>query len=165
MPRRADLGMRTAYKRPTPPGKTKAARGASDRQVLFAAEYITDFNGSRAARAVGYSPRNAARIAQQLLSSDTVTKLIRELLDKRAQEVAITRKFLEREALEALVSAKRDRSHAAVRGIIELLAKMSGNLVERREIREIKDWADLTEAELAALAAMETAPDGPASKH
>ncbi len=168
MPRRADLATRDAYKKkkkPTPhkrPGRP--ARIPTDRQRVFAAEYVSDFNGARAARAAGYSSRNAARLAQQMLASETVIKLVRDLLDQRAKEVAVTRKFLESEALSALRAAKEDKSHSAVRGLIELLAKMSGNLVERREVREIKDWADLTEAELAALAAMDSAP-APSSTH
>ncbi len=53
--------------------------GLNVRQERFAREYVIDFNGTRAAKAAGYSAKTACEIASQLLSNFKVKKFIDEL--------------------------------------------------------------------------------------
>lgn len=58
----------------------------TSKQELFCQEYVKDFNGSRAARAAGYSEGSAGQIAYDLLQMPKIKRRIRfakqELLDR-----------------------------------------------------------------------------------
>lgn len=47
----------------------------------FCAEYIVDFNGTRAAIRAGYAEKSAAQQASRLLKNDEVSARVRELLE------------------------------------------------------------------------------------
>jgi hypothetical protein len=60
------------------------------------------------------------------------------------------------EAVDLLILAKHTGNLAQVRSALELIGKITGDLVDRKELRVVRSWADLTDAEVAALAAGET---------
>jgi hypothetical protein len=51
-----------------------------------------------------------------------------------------------------MLKAKANGAWAAARGANELLAKLTGHLVERRDLRVIRSIEDLSEEELQLLA-------------
>ena len=51
-----------------------------------------------------------------------------------------------------MLKAKANGAWAAARGGNELLAKLTGHLVERRDLRVIRQMEDLTDDELEVLA-------------
>ena len=52
-----------------------------------------------------------------------------------------------------MLKAKANGAWAAAKGANELLAKLTGHLVERRDLRVIGSVSDLSDEELAAIAA------------
>ncbi len=64
--------------------------------------------------------------------------------------------WLLNEAVDLLILAKHTANLAQVRSALELIGKITGDLVDRKELRVVRSWADLTDAEVAALAAGET---------
>lgn len=59
----------------------------STRVVLFCHEYLIDFNGTRAARAVGYSPAGAHVSASRLLHKPMVRAYLSNLMNERARRL------------------------------------------------------------------------------
>jgi hypothetical protein len=60
------------------------------------------------------------------------------------------------EAVDLLILAKHTANLAQVRSALELIGKITGDLVDRKELRIVRSWSDLTDAEVDALAAGET---------
>ena len=60
------------------------------------------------------------------------------------------------EAVDLLILAKHTGNLAQVRSALELIGKITGDLVDRKELRVVRSWSDLTDAEVDALAAGET---------
>jgi hypothetical protein len=58
-----------------------------------------------------------------------------------------------------MLKAKANGAWAAARGANELLAKLTGHLVERRDLRVIRSFEDLSEEELLMLAGLEKGGD------
>jgi phage terminase small subunit len=56
------------------------------KRQAFVAEYIKDFNATRAARAVGYSPKTARAIGQKLLTFTDVDTAIQAEIKEHAME-------------------------------------------------------------------------------
>ena len=78
----------------------------------------------------------------------------------RATAIAtkVTKAFLVQETLEIVREARAAGArNAALRGL-ELLAKMGGHIVDKRDIRVITSWEDLSDGELRALARPEPPP-------
>jgi hypothetical protein len=59
------------------------------------------------------------------------------------------------EAVDLLTLAKHTGNLAQVRSSLELIGKITGDLVDRKEMRVVRNWADLTDQEIDALAAGE----------
>lgn len=62
----------------------------TDKQQVFAREYLLDLNGTQAAIRAGYSKRSAARIAIVLLQKSHVQASIQAAMDARANRTEIT---------------------------------------------------------------------------
>jgi len=60
------------------------------RYQIFAREYVTDLNGTRAAIAAGYSAKSATSKGSQLLTLVKVQRLIDALKTERAEKLEIT---------------------------------------------------------------------------
>jgi hypothetical protein len=79
----------------------------------------------------------------------------------RATAIAtkVTKAFLVQETLEIVREARAAGArNVALRGL-ELLAKMGGHIVDKRDIRVITSWQDLSDEELRALAGPEPPGD------
>lgn len=61
--------------------------GASDKQKLFAAEYLKDLNATQAAIRAGYSPKTAKAQGSRLLTNVDVAKLVAEENQARLEGV------------------------------------------------------------------------------
>lgn len=72
--------------------KKEAEKEASARERLFVAEYIIDFNATRAARAAGYSKNVAEHQASRLLGNVGVHHAITEALEKKITSLSMERK-------------------------------------------------------------------------
>ena len=67
--------------------------------------------------------------------------------------MGVTKEHLVERILNTVDRAdEADAPGVSLRGV-ELLAKLTGNLIERRETRQVKDWSDLSDEEVRALAA------------
>jgi phage terminase small subunit len=123
------------------------------KQARFAEEYCIDLCATRAAIRAGYSAKTAEQQGYQLLQHPSVQATVEAGMKAKSAETRITRDWIVRRAVAALDAATAARAHSAVTRNIELLAKLHGHMVERRDVRKVTAWADLTDEELAALAA------------
>lgn len=62
----------------------------NDKQLLFCKEYLIDFNGSRAAKAAGYSEKSAPTTANDILNYPYVQKYLTYLISARAKRLEVT---------------------------------------------------------------------------
>jgi phage terminase small subunit len=62
----------------------------TDKQILFANEYIVDFNKTQAAIRAGYSRQTANKIGWENWTKPEIQELIAELIEERAQRTKIT---------------------------------------------------------------------------
>lgn len=81
------------------PGKKKEPTKLNERMWLFAHEYIKDFDGTRAAKAAGYSEKAAYDQGFRLLQYKVVQDAIAELKAKRAERLEIDQDRIVRELL------------------------------------------------------------------
>ena len=68
----------------------KTLRKVNDRERAFCQEYVKDLNGSRAARAAGYSSKGASVRANALLKKSRVKALVAKLIAKQANKLEIS---------------------------------------------------------------------------
>jgi phage terminase small subunit len=68
----------------------KDSSGLNAKQKRFVSEYVVDLNGSRAARASGYSKKNARVIATENLAKPAIKKAVEEAQAKLAAKTEIT---------------------------------------------------------------------------
>jgi phage terminase small subunit len=71
--------------------------GLTDKQKLFAREYLKDLNATQAAIRAGYSVRSAGETGSKLRDDPEVLKLIEELQKERADRLDITTDRIEQE--------------------------------------------------------------------
>lgn len=64
------------------------------KQEIFVKEYIIDFNGSRAARAAGYSKNSAQEIASENLSKPIIQQAIQRELEDRKERIEVSQDFV-----------------------------------------------------------------------
>jgi hypothetical protein len=143
-------------------GSTRNAFRLTPRQTRFVLAYAADANATQAAIAAGYAPANAAIQGNILLDKPHVRDAVQRQMDAVVAVSAITKQTLARVTWELVQECRRDRQrNAAFRGI-ELLAKMHGYIIEKRDIRVVKSWEDLSDEELKALAGpVEPPPEPP----
>lgn len=65
-------------------------RGLTDKQKAFVAEYLVDLNATQAAIRAGYSEKNAARIAVDLLNKNQVSEAIQQAQAHREKRTMVT---------------------------------------------------------------------------
>jgi phage terminase small subunit len=66
------------------------AKNLTKKQAMFAAEYLTDFNATRAAIAAGYSKKTATEQGARLLTNVKVAEQIEKKLGKRLGKLEIS---------------------------------------------------------------------------
>lgn len=62
----------------------------NEKQLLFCKEYLIDFNGSRAAKAAGYSENSAPQTANEILNYPHVQAYLTYLISARAKRLEVT---------------------------------------------------------------------------
>lgn len=70
------------------------ARGLTDKQRIFVAEYIVNLNATKAAIKAGYSQKTASRIGPELLGKTCVQAAIQEALKAREKRTGITADYV-----------------------------------------------------------------------
>lgn len=126
----------------------------SPRQKRFVDEYLVDLNGKAAAIRAGYAAGQSAEVqASRLLSDAKIKAAIAAAGAKTAERTAITKDWVVREAVDTYKQARELDLPAAARGTLELLAKLHGHIIERRDVRVIKGINDLSDEELDAVIA------------
>jgi len=75
------------------------------KQKNFVAEYIIDFNATRAAKAAGYSEKTANRIASQNLTKTGIQKAIAKAMKERNERVKINADYVLLKAKELLLKS------------------------------------------------------------
>ncbi len=119
------------------------------KQQRFACEYLIDLNATQAATRAGYSEKTAPQQGGRLLKNVQVAEAIKEVQAKAANDSEVTLQWLiselqqnHRMALEGTPALDRYgnptghvvRQLAASNKSLELLAKLTGNMVERRDV-------------------------------
>ena len=131
--------------------------GLNDRQHGFVREYLVDGNATKAAIRAGYAPRSAQMQSSKLLSKPMVRQAIAagkvKLNERIIERTAITKQHVIDMAMETVQMAREEREAAAMRGAVELVGKLHGYIVDRKEMRVIREPGDLADEELAALEA------------
>jgi phage terminase small subunit len=70
------------------------AKNLTKKQEFFVAEYMTDFNATRAAIAAGYSEKGAEQTASQLLRNPKVAEEIAKLSEKRLKKLDLSAEMI-----------------------------------------------------------------------
>lgn len=65
-------------------------RSLTPQQELFCAEYLVDYNGTKAAQRAGYAEKTAAAQASRLLKNVNVLSRVRALQKERLEKLAVT---------------------------------------------------------------------------
>jgi hypothetical protein len=115
-------------------------------------EYLVDLNGTQAAIRAGYSPRTANEQAAQLLAKLSIREAVNAGKSKLVERTNHTKDWVLQEAEETYRHARALDQPAAARGTLELIAKLHGYIVDRKDVRRIRSFEDLTDEELALLA-------------
>lgn len=66
----------------------------NDKQEMFCREYITDFNGTKAAIRAGYSEKSAAEQASELLTKPKIQERVDTLIEERARALTVTQDWV-----------------------------------------------------------------------
>jgi phage terminase small subunit len=134
------------------------------RQAAFVREFLIDFNATQAAIRAGYSEKAAQQTGSRLVLNAVVAQAIKDEQAKLARRTNTTLDGLVADCIEVQELALQGtpamdrygkatgqvvRQLSAAKAAIELRAKLTGFLVERRENTK-KSIDDMTEAELRA---------------
>ena len=114
---------------------------------------------SQAIRA-GYSRKTAYAIGSENLRKPEIKAALQAAHAVVSTKAKITRDYLIEQANDIMLKAKVNGAWAAARGANELLAKLTGHLVERRDLRVIRSIEDLSDEELQLLAGGEEEAQG-----
>jgi len=135
----------------------KEREGLTPKQAEFVVQYILLGNATQAALAAGYSQRGAGQQGGALLKNPQVVAEIEakstKLAAAREVKVAITKELLLNEAMATYQEAREEGDYGPARGLLELMAKMQGHIVERKDVRMIARIEDLRDEELEAIVA------------
>ncbi|HHH0240812.1 TPA: terminase small subunit [Yersinia enterocolitica] len=115
----------------------------TDKQELFAREYIVDLNATQAAIRAGYSAKTANEQASRLLANVNVQNFVAHLKSQRCEEVGIDAAYVLRRLVEI------DQMD-----VLDILLP-SG------ELRPIKDWPKTWRTTLSGIDVTEMAGDVP----
>lgn len=125
---------------------------------------MNNFNTRREANLVLKSPSVMARIeelrqadpnipepqALEVFSTNRVPTALPDLPDKPDKA------WLLQKAVQLWQMSTHTGNLGQIKAALELIGKITGDLVDRKELRVVRTWADLSDAEVAALAAGET---------
>ncbi|MFP1767270.1 terminase small subunit [Lonsdalea quercina] len=72
----------------------------TDKQELFAREYLSDLNATQAAKRAGYSEKGARNQAHRMMTNDDILQRIAELNAERMQRTEIDADYVLRQAVK-----------------------------------------------------------------
>jgi phage terminase small subunit len=127
------------------------AMSLTQKQQRFVEEYCVDFNATQAAIRAGYSPSTAYAIGSENLKKPEIKAALEAAQAAAVTNIQITKDYLIEQANDIMLKAKASGAWSAAKGANELLAKLTGQIVERRDLRVIRSIDDLTEEELRAI--------------
>jgi phage terminase small subunit len=138
-------------------GKFSESHPVTAKMEAFVREYVVDFNGGAAALRAGYKGKQAAMVnASKLLGDARIQRMIQAEKEKLVERTGITKAWLVEKLKASFIEAAEAKSFAGTARLGELLAKMHGMIIERRDIRQVTSWDDLSDHELEALVRQET---------
>lgn len=111
----------------------------TDKQELFAREYLKDLNGTRAAIRAGYSEKTANEQASRLLANVNVQKFVAELKSARVEQTGIDAAYVLRRLVEI------DQMD-----VLDIL-------LQNGELKPIKDWPKVWRTTLSGMDVVEMA--------
>lgn len=111
----------------------------TDKQELFAREYLKDLNGSQAAIRAGYSEKTANEQASRLLANVNVQKFVAELKSARVEQTGIDAAYVLRRLVEI------DQMD-----VLDIL-------LQNGELKPIKDWPKVWRTTLSGMDVVEMA--------
>ncbi|EHT2500070.1 terminase small subunit [Escherichia coli] len=111
----------------------------TDKQELFAREYLKDLNGTQAAIRAGYSEKTANEQASRLLANVNVQKFVAELKTARVEQTGIDAAYVLRRLVEI------DQMD-----VLDIL-------LQNGELKPIKDWPKVWRTTLSGMDVVEMA--------
>lgn len=78
----------------TKKNNNKTSLKVQEREKIFCAEYMIDFNGSRAAIAAGYAKHSARVTASKLLTKPNIRQRLKEMSTKRVLKAELTEEYI-----------------------------------------------------------------------
>ncbi|MGU4376705.1 terminase small subunit [Escherichia coli] len=111
----------------------------TDKQELFAREYLKDLNGTQAAIRAGYSEKTANEQASRLLANVNVQKFVAELKSARVEQTGIDAAYVLRRLVEI------DQMD-----VLDILLQNGG-------LKPIKDWPKVWRTTLSGMDVVEMA--------
>lgn len=111
----------------------------TDKQELFAREYLKDLNGTQAAIRAGYSEKTANEQASRLLANVNVQKFVAELKSARVEQAGIDAAYVLRRLVEI------DQMD-----VLDIL-------LQNGELKPIKDWPKVWRTTLSGMDVVEMA--------
>jgi phage terminase small subunit len=129
----------------------------TSREKRFAAEYIKDHNGTKAAIRAGYSKNGAGQTAHKLLKKTEIQKLIAEHDAEAVERAVITKAWVLQELQKNIIMARNEGQLSAANKALELLGKEKGMFVDRR-LLGVRRIEDMTEEELLEFLGGEPEP-------
>jgi terminase small subunit-like protein len=102
-----------------------------NKQRVFVDEYVTDFNGKRAAIVAGYSEKSARFIASENLTKPNIAAAIDEKMKQSAKRNEVTLDLLISELDRALAIARSEGQASAMIAAIMGKAKLMGFLNDK----------------------------------
>lgn len=140
----------------------------TDRQRAFADAYNSNGGDATAAYRAVYDCRNmnpssVTKEASNLAHHPGISKLIGGTLEApRSKPVLsvdpadLSKRWLLEQSMRTYAEATRSGQPGAAKNALELIGKLTGILVERKELRIIRSVEDLSDEELAAITGSKT---------
>ena len=122
------------------------------RQASFVEQYLVDLNATKAAIRAGYSKATAGAIGAENLTKPEIIAAVEAGKARLGERTGITKAWLAGEIAAGFRAAAAERHYAGMGRLGELLGKLHGFIVEKRDVRVIRSIEDLTDAELEAIA-------------
>jgi len=70
------------------------AKQLTEKQKVFAMEFLKDFNATQACIRAGYSKKTARQIGSENLSKPVIAQYLQSLMDKRAEECELSAEYV-----------------------------------------------------------------------
>jgi len=130
-------------------------------RAVYNAHAMNQWNTRREAQSVIDAPAVQARIQELRDANPNIpVPVVVRTLDPNQPLPDLPDKPDKQWLLKSAVDLWRMSKHSGnlgqIKAALELIGKITGDLVDRKELRVVRTWADLTDAEVNALAAGET---------